>query len=60
MSKDKPVVIGTTDVKPNPVIKQPVIDYNKIKNDTALKELMEQRKTDYGIENGVDIIVRSD
>ena len=60
MSKDKSVVIGTTDVKPTPVIKQPVIDYNKIKNDTALKELMEQRKTDYGIENGVDIIVRSD
>jgi len=60
MSKDKPALIGTTDVKPDPVIKQPLIDYNKIKNDTSLKELMEQRKTDYGIANGVDIIVKSD
>ncbi|MBL0732526.1 MAG: hypothetical protein JJW03_06720 [Desulfosarcina sp.] len=60
MSKYKPVVTETTEVKPIPVKKQSIIDYNKIENDTALKELMEQRKTDYGIENGVDVILKSD
>ena len=60
MPKDKPVVIKTTEVKSIPVKKQTVIDYNKIEKDAALKELMEQRKTDYGIANGVDVIVKSD
>ncbi|MBL0717001.1 MAG: hypothetical protein JJV89_03025 [Desulfosarcina sp.] len=60
MRKDKPVVIETTEVTSVPVKQQPVIDYNKIEKDTALKELMEQRKTDYGIANGVDVIVKSD
>ncbi len=59
MSKDKPVATDTTEVKPIQVKKQSVIDYNKIEDDTALKEMMEQRKTDYGIENGVDVIIKS-
>ncbi|MBL0700971.1 MAG: hypothetical protein JJV92_08825 [Desulfosarcina sp.] len=60
ISKDKPVITDTTEVAHIPVKKQSVVDYNNIENDTALKEMMEQRKTDYGIENGVDVILKSD
>jgi uncharacterized protein (UPF0248 family) len=60
MPKYKPVVTDTAEVNPIQVKKQSVIDYNKIEDDTALKEMMEQRKTGYGIKNGVDLIIKSD
>jgi hypothetical protein len=43
-----------------PVKPQPVIDYDKLDKDEDFKELMEKRKAKYGIEKGVDIIVKSD
>ncbi|MBW1840579.1 MAG: hypothetical protein JRI75_02135 [Deltaproteobacteria bacterium] len=43
-----------------PIKPQPVIDYNKLEEDDDLKELMQKRKAKYGIEKGVDIIVKSD
>ncbi|HBN26514.1 MAG TPA: hypothetical protein DD405_03480 [Desulfobacteraceae bacterium] len=58
--KDKHAGTESPEVKTIAVKKQHVIDYNKIGKDTALKEMMEQRKADYGIENGVDVIVQSD
>lgn len=38
----------------------PVIDYNRIEEDKELKALMEERKAQYGVEKGVDIIAKSD
>lgn len=39
---------------------EPVIDYNKIEEDKELKALMDQRKAEYGVNKGVDIIAKSD
>jgi hypothetical protein len=39
---------------------QPVIDYNKLEKDLELKRLMEKRKAEYGMGQGIDMIVRSD
>jgi len=38
---------------------EPIIDYNKIKENKELKELMQQRKAQYGVDKGVDIIAQS-
>jgi hypothetical protein len=38
---------------------EPIIDYNKIEEDKALKALMEERKAQYGVDKGVDIIAQS-
>ncbi|MBI9083842.1 MAG: hypothetical protein JEZ11_09615 [Desulfobacterales bacterium] len=43
-----------------PVRNQPVIDYGQLEKDKALDAMMAQRKADYGIQKGVDMIVRSD
>ena len=43
-----------------PVKSRPVIDYNKLEKDKDLQSLIQKRKTDFGVEKGVDIIVRSD
>jgi hypothetical protein len=43
-----------------PSTAEPVIDYNRIEEDKELKALMQQRKAQYGIEKGVDIIAKSD
>jgi len=58
---------GPTQKTPNenenvriPVKAQPVIDYNKIDKDAELQALMQQRKEQYGVEKGVDIITKSD
>lgn len=45
-----------TKSKPVPVI----IDYNKLEKDKELQILTQKRKTEYGVEKGVDIIVKSD
>ncbi|MFC1811944.1 hypothetical protein ACFL03_04575 [Thermodesulfobacteriota bacterium] len=39
---------------------QPVIDYGKLEKDKDLKALMQKRKAEYGVEKGIDIIVKSD
>ncbi len=38
----------------------PVIDYNKLDQDQQLKTLIDQRKEAFGIQKGVDLIVKSD
>lgn len=43
-----------------PVKTEPVIDYNKLKEDKELQLSMQERKAKYGIEKGIDIIVKSD
>lgn len=43
-----------------PVKSQPVINYNKLEKDKDLQALIQKRKTEFGVEKGVDIIVRSD
>ncbi|MBW2567873.1 MAG: hypothetical protein JRD93_00765 [Deltaproteobacteria bacterium] len=43
-----------------PVESQTVIDYNKLKKDKELQFLIQKRKTEFGVEKGVDIIARSD
>lgn len=50
---------------PAPVVKmdlakEAVIDYNALSTDDRLSNLMEERKARYGVEKGVDLIVRSD
>ncbi|GMQ79671.1 MAG: hypothetical protein BMS9Abin03_098 [Thermodesulfobacteriota bacterium] len=37
----------------------PIIDYSKIEDDKELKALMQQRKAEYGVDKGVDIIAQS-
>ena len=39
---------------------KPVIDYGKLETDEDLQALMEQRKEDYDVGEGIDIIARSD
>ncbi len=43
-----------------PVKPEPVIDYNKLKEDKELQMTMQKRKEKYGIEKGIDIIAKSD
>ncbi|MBW2604091.1 MAG: hypothetical protein JRE28_07205 [Deltaproteobacteria bacterium] len=38
---------------------KPIIDYSKIEEDKELKALMQQRKAQYGVDKGVDIIAQS-
>ena len=38
---------------------EPVIDYNKLQKDKNLQALMKQRKAEYGLKKGVDIITKS-
>ena len=56
----KPVTDKMPEKTRAPAKPQPVIDYGKLEKDKDLKELMEQRKAEYGIEKGIDIIVKSD
>ncbi len=48
--------------KKTPALSEKVIDYNKLQEETdeALTALMEARKAPYGVENSIDMIVRSD
>ena len=38
---------------------EPIIDYNKLKEDKKLQALMQKRKAQYGLKKGVDIITKS-
>lgn len=38
---------------------KPVMDYNQLQEDKQLSALMQERKAKYGIENGVDMVVKS-
>lgn len=42
-----------------PVEPEPVINYNKLKEDKELQMTMQKRKEKYGIEKGIDIIAKS-
>lgn len=61
--KPKPATMPATtglDRTALPVRNQPVIDYGQLEKDKALDAMMTQRKAGYGIQKGVDMIVRSD
>ena len=57
--KSKPETQKETDKIQIPLNKEPVIDYNNIEGDKKLKALMQQRKAQYGVDKGVDIIAQS-
>lgn len=46
--------------QPKVIERKPVVDYGKLEKDTKLGEMMQKRKTKYGLGNGVDMIVKSD
>lgn len=52
-----------TDSLPGAVVKQiskpPVIDYNELAKEGIIKDLMESRKKDLGVNNSVDLVVKS-
>lgn len=50
---------GTADQPPEEASKT-VIDYDRLETDEELQALMEQRKEDYDVGEGIDIIARSD
>ena len=56
----KPVTDKTPEKIRGHVKPQPVIDYGKLEKDKDLKALMQKRKAEYGVEKGIDIIVKSD
>jgi hypothetical protein len=43
-----------------PIKNQPVIDYGQLEKDKALDGLMDERKSSYGVDKGLDMIVKSD
>ena len=43
-----------------PVKNQPLIDYQAVQKDRPAKDLMAERKAEYGLEKGLDIIAKSD
>jgi len=43
-----------------PIEPEQVIDYGKMEEDSDLKDLMEKRKEDFGVGEGIDIIAKSD
>lgn len=43
-----------------PVKNKPVIDFDGVQKDTATKDLMAERKSEYGMEKGLDMIAKSD
>ena len=38
----------------------PVIDYNQLESDEATKTMMAERKAEYGVDEGIDIIAKPD
>lgn len=58
--KPEPVANGISETVRVPVTSRSVIDYGKLEKDRDLQELMQKRKEHYGIENGLDMIVKSD
>ena len=50
----------TEPAKSVPVKNQPVIDYGQLSKDKDLDGLMEERKSSYGVDKGLDMIVKSD
>ena len=56
----KPVADKAPEKTAVPVKSQPVIDYGKLEGDKDLKALMKKRKEEYGVDKGIDIIVKSD
>ena len=43
-----------------PAGSRPVVDYNKLEKASEVTTLMEERKSSYGLDDGVDLIVKSD
>ena len=56
----KPIADKTPEKTRVPAKPRPVIDYGKLEKDKDLKALMQKRKAEYGVEKGIDIIVKSD
>jgi len=57
--KSKPETQKGTEKIQIPSNTEPLIDYNKIEESKDLKALMQQRKAEYGVDKGVDIIAQS-
>jgi hypothetical protein len=57
--KSKPEAQKNVDNIPISSNKEPIIDYSKIDQDKELKALMRERKAQYGVDKGVDIIAKS-
>ena len=57
--KAKPGTQKGTDKIQIPANTESIIDYSKIEDDKELKALMQQRKEQYGVDKGVDIIAQS-
>jgi hypothetical protein len=57
--KSKPVTQKKPDKVQIPSNTGPIIDYNKMEEDKDLQALMQQRKAEYGVDKGVDIIAQS-
>ena len=60
--RDEPPPDSAAPAESTPSVEQEktVIDYDKLGSDEALQSLMTQRKEDYDVGEGIDIIARSD
>jgi len=58
--KSQPLVPKSPEAITVPVKSKTVIDYDKLEKDPELKDLMQKRKEEYGIRNGLDMILNSD
>jgi hypothetical protein len=58
--KSEPVVPKSPEAITVPVKSKTVIDYDKLEKDRELQRLMQKRKEEYGVGNGLDMILNSD
>ncbi len=54
---DTPVILERTQPVPE---SSPVIDYNELETDQEMKALMADRKAEFGVDKGIDIIAKPD
>ncbi|MBN1931948.1 MAG: hypothetical protein JW786_10120 [Desulfobacterales bacterium] len=57
--QNEPAYQTRADTVVMPAQPQPVIDYNNLEKDGKMKALMQERKAKYGVEKGIDMIVKS-
>ncbi len=55
-----PVIAQEPEKRDPPAKPQPVMDYGKLDKDLKFKDMMQKRKADYGLDEGVDMVVKSD
>ncbi len=57
---DKPPQDAADSSAPVPIETPKVLDYGQLEENEALKQLMDQRKAEFGLDKGIDMIVQSD